>query len=146
MLKAQLAASTSLNAALLNPKAGYRHVESYLFSTQQAAAHDLDSLHALATNALNFLSTTSNNDIISISKCPLFAPSAAATTAFKDRSFLTPEENASIDTLVENVLLTVSPWLLEQAGGSILEWLVRRWRCASPSFSFSFSSIASQNT
>lgn len=141
MLQAQLAQSKSLNAALLK---SHKNVESYLFTPQQAAHHDLDSLYALATNGLQFLASSqslsphlrkrskefkdTHADLRSIlNNSPLFVSSARV---MRDKTSLTPEENQVLDKEIEQVLYAISPWLMEQAAGGILEWLVRRYRSA----------------
>jgi len=137
MLQAQLAQSKSLNAAILK---SHKNVDSYLFSPQQAALHDLDELYALATNGLQFLASSQSsyprkrtkdhhsghNDLRSIlNNSPLFLPSARV---MRDRTTLNPDENDMINNEVDDVLHTISPWLTQQAAGGVIEWLVRRYR------------------
>jgi U3 small nucleolar RNA-associated protein 10 len=137
MLQAQLAQSKSLNAALLK---SHKNVDSYLFSPQQAAQHDLDSLYALACNGLQFLASSQSSssshsrkrtrdhhdDLRSIlNNSLLFMPS---TKVMRDRTTLSPDENDLINNEVDNVLYAISPWLTEQAAGGVIEWLVRRYR------------------
>jgi hypothetical protein len=40
------------------------------------------------------------------------------------------EENAVLDAAIEKLLFAISPFLMEQAASKIIEWLVRRYRCA----------------
>jgi len=121
MLSAQLQQSSSLNAALLK---NHKFQESYLFTPQQARLHDLDAIFQLAQNGLHLLATSSKH--LKSLNSPLFAPSAK----FTDRTRISVEENAVLDAAIEKLLFAISPFLMEQAASKIIEWLVRRYRCA----------------
>lgn len=114
-LASQLAQSASLNSALL--KRG--PVDSYLFTGKEAAAHDLDTIHALAHNS--FLALDPN---LSQFEEQLFSNSARTT----DRTLLNNADAAELDSAIKQFLVRLGPWLLEQSAGRVVEWLVRRFR------------------
>ncbi|EGO02920.1 hypothetical protein SERLA73DRAFT_102973 [Serpula lacrymans var. lacrymans S7.3] len=136
-LAAQLAASASLNTSLLLDRTGKRkQTESYLFTGRDADTHDLDSLHALASNAfvqLNSLSpafsrvTKSGTDKTTVYTDfdqALFSDAARDL----DRTMQTREANASLDRTLSTFFRLLGPWLMEAPAGKIIEWLVRRFR------------------
>ncbi|CAG7851278.1 SubName: Full=Uncharacterized protein {ECO:0000313/EMBL:CCA66475.1} [Serendipita indica DSM 11827] len=119
MLSAQLAQSVSLNARSLKD---HKSIESYLFSSQQARQHDLDTVFQLAQNGLQLLATSSSS--LKTLKSPLLSSPAK----FSDRTRLSPEENHILDDQIKDLLFAISPFLTEQGASTIIEWLVRRYR------------------
>ncbi|KAI9571928.1 hypothetical protein HD554DRAFT_2300345 [Boletus coccyginus] len=114
-LASQLAASTSLNASLLQDRSKKRHPESYLFTGRDADLHDLDAIHALAASAFTQLRALSP------------ALSSESTRAL-DRTLQTPDLNADLDHNINAFLPLLGPWLMDSPTTKVLEWLVRRFR------------------
>jgi U3 small nucleolar RNA-associated protein 10 len=122
VLAAQLAHSASLNSALLVDRSRRKAVESYLFTGREADAHDLESIHALASNALIQLSVL--NSSLTQFESHLFSDSVKGL----DRTLLGVQANAELDRNIEGFLAMLGPYLLESPTGKVLEWLVRRFR------------------
>ncbi|KAG1720632.1 hypothetical protein EDB19DRAFT_1775930 [Suillus lakei] len=137
-LASQLAASASLNASLLEAHTNKRRrTESYLFTGRDADVHDLDSIHALASNAFAQLSSLSpaftartiklGSDGSSLSvdfDQSLFSEAARNV----DRTMQSREVNANLDRTLNAFLSLLGPWLMEAPTSKVLEWLVRRFR------------------
>lgn len=121
-LAAQLAASSSLNAAILIDRSRRKPGESYLFTGRDADQHDLESIHALGING--FLQLASLNSVLEKFEDPLFSTAAKST----DRTLLPAEANAELDRSISAFLPLLGPYLLEAPTGKVLEWLVRRFR------------------
>ncbi|EIW76657.1 hypothetical protein CONPUDRAFT_168479 [Coniophora puteana RWD-64-598 SS2] len=121
-LATQLATTASLNSALLNTTRR-QPAQSYLFSQKDAEAHDLDSIHALASSAYTQLSSVDpkfDNEY----EQSLFSDAARAT----DRTLQPTEFNDQLDRTLRTFLGLLGPWLMDPPAGKILEWLVKRYR------------------
>ncbi|KAG2151035.1 uncharacterized protein EDB93DRAFT_318060 [Suillus bovinus] len=137
-LASQLAASASLNASLLDAHTNKRRrTESYLFTGRDAEVHDLDSIHALASNALAHLSSLSPAFTARTVKLPSDGSSLSVDfeqTLFSeaarnvDRTMQSREVNANLDRTLNAFLYLLGPWLMEAPTSKVLEWLVRRFR------------------
>ncbi|KAH7920221.1 hypothetical protein BV22DRAFT_1199044 [Leucogyrophana mollusca] len=137
-LASQLAASASLNSSLLLEHSRKRkQTSSYLFTARDADVHDLDSIHAIASNAFTQLcalspelssnTTKSSGDGTAVNvdfEQVLFSDAARAM----DRTMQTKDINAALDRTLHAFLRLLGPWLLEAPTGKVLEWLVRRFR------------------
>jgi U3 small nucleolar RNA-associated protein 10 len=121
-LAAQLAQSASLNVALLTDRSKRKPSESYLFTGREADQHDLDSIHALGTNA--FLKLCSVDQRLRSFEYDLFSDRARAL----DRTLLGREEDEKLSGLIGQFLGLLGPWLLEAPTARVIEWLVRRFR------------------
>jgi U3 small nucleolar RNA-associated protein 10 len=130
-LAAQLAQNASLNRSLLVDRSRRGSSESYLFTGREADQHDLESIYALGYNGL--LQLMSMDAEFEEYEFSLFS-SAAKTN---DRTLLSYEEDAQLHATISSFLLALGPYLLEAPAGKVLEWLVRRFRCASSRFPFS---------
>ncbi|KAL5520451.1 hypothetical protein ACEPAG_9675 [Sanghuangporus baumii] len=130
-LATQLAKGVSPNASLLSETARKKHFasSSYLFSSStKGQIDDLDTIHALAINALSQLRqihpSISAFDEQSLVYRALFSHRAKET----DRTLLAKEELAELDATIKACLAAIGPCLLENTSGRVLEWLVRRFR------------------
>lgn len=136
-LASQLAASTSLNASLLQDRSKKRHTESYLFTGRDADLHDLDAVHAIAASAftqLRALSPALSSESVRVGpdgspravdfEHALFSDAARAL----DRTLQTPDLNADLDHNINAFLPLLGPWLMDSPTTKVLEWLVRRFR------------------
>ena len=121
-LATQLAQNASLNASLLVDRSRRKPTQSYLFSSREADQHDLDAIHALASNAFFRLRTV--EPVLSDYEDALFSEAAKAT----DRTLQNAELNAKLDESLNSFLPLLGPYLLESPTGKIIEWLVRRFR------------------
>lgn len=121
-LASQLAQNASLNASILVDRSKRKPVDSYLFSSRDAAAHDLESIFALGLNSFSHL--TSINSEFNEFEHALFSDSAKAT----DRTLLTTEANVQLNQNLDKFLVLLGPYLLEAPASKALEWLVRRFR------------------
>ncbi|KAG2363636.1 hypothetical protein BDR07DRAFT_1471237 [Suillus spraguei] len=134
----QLATSTSLNASLLDGHTNKRRrTESYLFSGRDADVHDLDSIHALASNAFAQLSSlspaftartiklASDGSSLSVDFDQTLFSEAARNV---DRTMQSREVIANLDRTLNVFLSLLGPWLMEAPTSKVLEWLVRRFR------------------
>ncbi|KAG2757731.1 hypothetical protein P692DRAFT_20824545 [Suillus brevipes Sb2] len=137
-LASQLAASASLNASLLDAHTNKRRrTESYLFTGRDADVHDLDSIHALASNAFAQLSSlspaftartiklASDGSSLSVDFDQTLFSEAARNV---DRTMQSREVNANLDRTLNAFLSLLGPWLMEVPTSKVLEWLVRRFR------------------
>ncbi|KAG1761179.1 hypothetical protein EDD22DRAFT_897736 [Suillus occidentalis] len=137
-LASQLAASASLNASLLDAHTNKRRrTESYLFTGRDADVHDLDSIHALASNAFAQLSSLS--PAFTARTIKLAADGSSLSVDFDqtlfseaarnvDRTMQSREVNANLDRTLNAFLFLLGPWLMEVPTSKVLEWLVRRFR------------------
>ncbi|KAF7297329.1 U3 small nucleolar RNA-associated protein 10 [Mycena indigotica] len=121
-LAAQLAKGASLNTNALVEGSRRKATESYLFTGRDADQHDLDTLHALSFNAFRQLRSLSPS--LHEYEGQLFSDAARAT----DRTLLTQDEVARLDTTIDSLLPLLGPYLPEGPTGKVLEWLVRRFR------------------
>ncbi|KAG1807089.1 uncharacterized protein BJ212DRAFT_1387903 [Suillus subaureus] len=137
-LASQLVASASLNASLLDAHTNKRRrTESYLFTGRDADIHDLDSIHALASNAFAQLSSlspaftartiklASDGSSLSVDFDQTLFSEAARNV---DRTMQSREVNANLDRTLNAFLSLLGPWLMEAPTSKVLEWLVRRFR------------------
>lgn len=132
-LAAQLAQTSSLNSSLLVDRSRRTPTESYLFTGREADQHDLDSLHALASNA--FLQLRQLNPSFRTYYDSLFSDAARSI----DRTLLGGDEAKELNGSIARFLPLLGPWLMEAPSGKVLEWLVRRFRyVASNSLTLSF--------
>lgn len=121
-LAAQLAQTSSLNSSLLVDRSRRTPTESYLFTGREADQHDLDSLHALASNA--FLQLRQLNPSFRTYYDSLFSDAARSI----DRTLLGGDEAKELNGSIARFLPLLGPWLMEAPSGKVLEWLVRRFR------------------
>lgn len=121
-LAAQLAQTSSLNSSLLVDRSRRTPTESYLFTGREADQHDLDSLHALASNA--FLQLRQLNPSFRAYYDALFSDAARSI----DRTLLGGDEAKELHRSIAGFLPLLGPWLMEAPSGKVLEWLVRRFR------------------
>lgn len=121
-LAAQLAQTSSLNSSLLVDRSRRTPTESYLFTGREADQHDLDSLHALASNA--FLQLRQLNPSFRTYYDTLFSDAARSI----DRTLLGGDEAKELNGSIARFLPLLGPWLMEAPSGKVLEWLVRRFR------------------
>lgn len=122
-LAAQLAQTSSLNSSLLVDRSRRTTTESYLFTGREADQHDLDSLHALASNA--FIQLRQLNPSLRAYSDALFSDAARNI----DRTLLGRDQIKELNASIAGFLPLLGPWLMEAPTGKILEWLVRRFRC-----------------
>lgn len=120
-LAAQLAQNASLNASLLSTTRR-KPTESYLFPASQAATHDLESLHFLASNA--FLQLKSVQPACRNFEAALFSDAVKDV----DRTLLNTKMGEDLNANLAGFMKLLGPWLMEGMVGKILEWLVRRFR------------------
>lgn len=121
-LAQQLAQTASLNSSLLVDRTRRKVTQSYLFTGKEADQHDLDSIHALGTNA--FLQLCNLDPALRSYEGSLFSDTAKAT----DRTLQPAALNAELDTAIEQFLQLLGPFLMEVPTGKVMEWLVRRFR------------------
>ena len=122
-LATQLAQAASVNAQLLSSRSSTKLTTvSYLFSSREAADHDLDTILALAQNGLAQLCAV-NSGLSAIPR-DLFSDSSRNT----DRTLLPHDELAQLNKDLATVLRLISPYLLQSPAAKIIEWLVRRFR------------------
>ncbi|KAI0052438.1 hypothetical protein FA95DRAFT_1483564 [Auriscalpium vulgare] len=124
-LAAQLAQGSSLNSSFLVEKTRRNPTESYLFTGREADRHDLDSIHALASNAFDKFrllhpeaGQLKNHDAL------LFSDAAKST----DRTLLSGKASDDLNKALKSFLPLLGHILLEAQAGRMLEWLVRRFR------------------
>ena len=128
-LATQLAQAVSLNVPLLSESQRKKHrAVSYLFSS--AESEDLDSIHALALNAVGQLRLTNTafrylDSSENVHYQRIFSQRAKET----DRTLLSREDAKQLDGAIRHCLRILGPCLLETPAGKIIEWLVRRFRC-----------------
>lgn len=143
-LASQLAASASLNTSLLEANASKRRrTESYLFTGRDADLHDLDAIHALASNA--FAQLCSLSPTFSARTIQLGSDGSSLSVDFDqtlfseaarnmDRTMQSQEGNANFDRTLNAFLSLLGPWLMEAPTSKVLEWLVRRFRSVAITF------------
>src|ERR1700722_65854 len=127
-LAEQLSKSASLNAALLADRSRRKFIESYLFTNREAERHDLDSIHALASNG--FIQLSNLNQSFKTFESILFSDAVKSL----DRTLLAKEESVELDRKVYHFLGLLGPYLLEAPTGKVLEWMVRQLRYVFRSF------------
>ncbi len=102
---------------------------TYLFTSSYAQTDDVESIHALALNALGQLRLiypvfrdldSPSNEYYQL----LFSPRAKET----DRTLLGKDEAKAVDDALKHCLRILGPCLLDSAAGKVVEWLVRRFR------------------
>ena len=125
-LATQLAQGASLNSALLVDRARRKPTQSYLFTGREADNHDLESIHALAWNALVQLRQW--NPAVQTYETSLFSDAAKGL----DRTLLPADEAKELDAKISAFLPLLGKDLMEMPIGRVLEWLVRRFRCVLP--------------
>ncbi|KAH7908681.1 hypothetical protein BJ138DRAFT_1128268 [Hygrophoropsis aurantiaca] len=137
-LSNQLAVSASLNSSLLlDHTRKKKQTASYLFSGREVDAHDLDSIHAIASNAFTHLRTISpsiSSKIIDVGtegtsvtvdfEQSLFSDSARVM----DRTMQSKDVTLLLDRTLGVFLRLLGPCLLQAPTGKVLEWLVKRFR------------------
>jgi len=96
--------------------------QSYLFTGREADKHDLDSIHALASNA--FIQLRQWNLAIQGYENALFSDAAKGL----DRTLLPVVEAKELDGKISAFLPLLGKDLMEMPTGRLLEWLVRRFR------------------
>jgi U3 small nucleolar RNA-associated protein 10 len=124
-LAAQLAQGASLNAPILSETQRRRHANvSYLFATSKQGSDDLDALHAVAQNA--FAQLLQLTPALADVEDQLFSQKAREM----DRTLLRKSEVDALDEAIGKCLKLVGPSLMEDVVGRVIEWLVKRFRCA----------------
>lgn len=123
-LATQLAQGFSLNSDLFVDRARRKPTRSYLFTEREADKHDLESIHALASNA--FIQLRQWNPALQNYENSLFSDAAKGI----DRTLLPLEEAKELDRKISGFLPLLGSDLMEMPTGRVLEWLVRRFRCA----------------
>ncbi|KAG8875602.1 snoRNA-binding rRNA-processing protein utp10 [Tulasnella sp. 331] len=122
-LATQLAQGTSLNADLLRNTRKRRHYGStYLFSSEEAAQHDLDSIYALGQNG--FAALCALDTRLEEFGRDLFSNAARAA----DRTVVPPDQLAALQDTLPPFMTRMSMYLMEPPAGKVIEWLVRRFR------------------
>lgn len=125
-LATQLAQGASLNSVLLLDRARRNPTQSYLFTGREADNHDLESIHALAWNALVQLRQW--NPALQSYETSLFSDAAKGL----DRTLIPADEAKELDAKISAFLPLLGKDLMEMPIGRVLEWLVRRFRCVLP--------------
>ncbi|KAI0063355.1 ARM repeat-containing protein [Artomyces pyxidatus] len=121
-LAAQLAKGASLNTALLVDRSRRKPTESYLFTGREADQHDLESLHALASNAFSQLKQW--NPLLQTFEDALFSDAVKEV----DRTLLSGQATTELNSKLHAFIPLLGKDLMEVPTGRILEWLVRRFR------------------
>ncbi|KAA1474189.1 hypothetical protein DENSPDRAFT_781033 [Dentipellis sp. KUC8613] len=121
-LAAQLAQNASLNSSLLVDRSRRKPTASYLFTGRDADQHDLDSIHALASNA--FLQLRQLSPALYTYEAVLFSDAAKGV----DRTLLQADAAKELDANIKATLSLLGPFLMEAPTAKVLEWLVRRFR------------------
>lgn len=130
-LAAQLAKGVSLNAPILSETQRKKHfaLSSYLFSTStKSQIDDLDSIHALAESALLQLRLLVPESETFNPNSPTYRSLFSQHARDTDRTLLTKDGQAELDTAIQTCLRSLGPCLLESQAGRVIEWLVRRFR------------------
>lgn len=99
---------------------GVNKVASLVFESSEAACMDWNTIYQLASQAFSTLSET----------VPLLAQHHALLFQEHlklDRGQLTPPANAALSASLEEVLLTLQPYLLQKECQHILEYLLRNF-------------------
>ena len=125
-LATQLAQGASLNSVLLLDRARRNPTQSYLFTGREADNHDLESIHALAWNALVQLRQW--KPALQSYETLLFSDAAKGL----DRTLIPADEAKELDAKISAFLPLLGKDLMEMPIGRVLEWLVRRFRCVLP--------------
>lgn len=94
---------------------------SFLFDPREAGALDTDTAYAIGTTGLEELSML--NEAFSQFETSLFAENAK----YIERAVKSREENAELDSQIEEFLLLLSPHFLLRPAHKALEWLVYRF-------------------
>jgi U3 small nucleolar RNA-associated protein 10 len=123
-LAQQLAQGASLNSAQLLERTRHKPAESYLFTGRDANQHDLESLHALGVNA--FIQLKQMNPALSAFEEALFSDASKNM----DRTLLPGDAARELDSKIKAFLPALGRHLMEIPTGRVLEWMVRRFRCA----------------
>ena len=124
-LAAQLRAiGGSLDADRLTAQAS-RTQPSYLFSPRQAATQSIADVYALGHNG--YLALLAKSPGLAPMESILFSDQAKQT----DRTMLSREANARLNEELGRALRILSSNILLRPCGQVLEWLIRRFRCAS---------------
>ncbi|KAG9005674.1 snoRNA-binding rRNA-processing protein utp10 [Tulasnella sp. JGI-2019a] len=122
-LATQLSQNVSLNAELLGNIRRQRHYGfTYLFSSQEAAEHDLDSICALGQNGFAALCVL-DPTLEEVGR-DIFSNAARAV----DRTVIPPEQLVALQEVIARFMWKLSKYLMEPPAGKVLEWLVRRYR------------------
>jgi U3 small nucleolar RNA-associated protein 10 len=99
-------------------------IASYIYSSRQAAQQSLDDVHARAHNS--FLVLASQNQQFGKFEPVFFGERAKST----DRTLLSPPEATELDENISRLLSALAPYALVRDSGFVIEWLIRRFRCA----------------
>lgn len=123
-LAAQLEQRQTLDAARLQSARALKHPPTFVFTPRHATSVSTADLHALAHNAWDQLAALD----------PFFAAHfkeiLGEHAKTLDRTALTREENDKVGRTVDRVLRALGKHMLLKPAGIVLEWLVRRFRCA----------------
>jgi U3 small nucleolar RNA-associated protein 10 len=122
ILAAQLAQGVSLNASQLRERTRRKPIESYLFTGRDAAKHDFESLHALASTA--FAQLVQLKPELSSFEDAFFSDSVKLL----DRTLLPADATRELDAKIKAFLPALGRFLLDVPTSRVLEWMVRRFR------------------
>lgn len=131
LLASQLAKSVSLNAPLLSETARKKHFasSSYLFSaSSKAQIDDIDTIHALALNALAQLKRIYPALAAFDEQSQVFRNLFSQRARETDRTLLTATELVELNNAIKNLTRAIGCCLMVDATGRVIEWLVRRFR------------------
>lgn len=122
-LATQLSKNTSLNTELLKNTRKQRHYGfTYLFSSEEAARHDLDSIYALGQNG--FAALCALDPLLEELGRDIFSNAGRVV----DRTVIPPDQLAALQGALTRFMRRISMYLMEPPAGKVLEWLVRRFR------------------
>lgn len=124
-LAEQLAGLRGLDAQRLGARAT-KSQPSYLFLPREAAAQTLQDIHGIGYNGFFLLMPKHESPTWSQLEEDIFGEAAKAT----DRTLLDKEANARLDGQLERMIRLLGPSVLLRPCGQVLEWLIRRFRCA----------------
>lgn len=123
-LAAQLQARQTVDGARLQSQRTLKQQPTFVFTPRHAASLTSADLHSLAANAWDQLAALD----------PFFAAHYKDVLGEQakslDRTGLTKEENEKVGKMVDKVLRALGKHMLLKPAGLVLEWLVRRFRCA----------------
>ena len=131
LLASQLAKNVSLNAPLLSETARKKHFasSSYLFSaSSKAQIDDLDTIHALALNALAQLKRVYIPLAAFDEQSQVFRNIFSQRARETDRTLLTVAEARDLNEAIKTLTRALGCCLMVDATGRVIEWLVRRFR------------------
>lgn len=124
-LAAQLASIASLDSTRLKAAKQSSTAPSYLFTPQEAAQHDFQTIHSLGANGFEELKELDPS--LEQFEDDLFGEQAKTA----DRLLLPLDENRRLGETLDAFLGRLSRHIPLRAAAKVVEWLVRRFRCGS---------------